>query len=68
MIRPVKTIKQVRVSDIEDRDTLLRQIANVVRGQLFEKDGRPDLAVIDDAIEAALDAIGDTARVVSAAA
>ena len=56
-MRQTKQISDPRWEDITDRDALIRQLAHVVRGQLFEKDGRPDLVAIDDAIEDALTAI-----------
>ena len=46
--------------DIRDRDALIRRLAEVIRGELFEKDSRPDSVLIDDTIEDALVAIGDT--------
>ena len=56
-MRQTKQIGDPRWDDITDRDALIRQLAHVVRGQLFERDGRPDLVAIDDAIEDALTAI-----------
>ncbi len=59
-MRPTDKIDDPTWDDVTDRDALIRKLAHAVRGQLFEKDGRPDLILIDDIIEDALLAIGDT--------
>ena len=58
-MRPTKDIDDPKWDDITDRDALIRKLAELVRGELFEKDSRPDTVLIDDTIEDALIAIGD---------
>jgi hypothetical protein len=60
MMRATKQISDPRLDDITDRDAVIRKLVGVVRGELFEKDSRPDLALIDDLIEDTLNSIGDT--------
>ena len=59
-MRATKQISDPRLDDITDRDAVIRKLAGVVRGELFEKDSRPDLILIDDLIEDTLKSIGDT--------
>lgn len=59
-MRPTTKIDDPKWDDITDRDALIRKLAELVRGELMEKDSRPDIVAIDDAIEDALVAIGDT--------
>ena len=58
-MRKTRDIDDPKWDDITDRDALIRKLAGVIRGELFEKDSRPDTILIDDTIEDALVAIGD---------
>lgn len=58
-MRTTQQIDDPKWTDIEDRDALIRRIAATVRQQLFNNDGRPDVVLIDDILEDALESIGD---------
>lgn len=55
-IRPTHQIDDPTWDDVQQRDALIRWLANAVAGQ-FEKDGRPDTVLILDSVDEALTAI-----------
>lgn len=57
-IRPTNQIDDPTWDDVQQRDALIRWLANIVAGQ-YERDGRPDTVLILDSVDEALTAIGD---------
>lgn len=56
-MRQTNQIDEPNWDDVRDRDALIRKLAHVIRGELFEVDRRPNIVLIDDQIEEALVAI-----------